>query len=278
MPSLSGGDETWARTAADSRRSAGGQNRRDAVMVDQISNDDREAAAVQGSGRVLFQSGEGRLRVWSSIARLKAAEAHPATAAINLKRLVAAFHSRFPDSGMLRMREMLVSALLARWTGRIRLIPPGGTSAGQNRATQLGNRQGSDYATAAHEHFNTSGDRWLGYFARFARHPLPGRWLPVSLAEHGRRPFAAAGDLRQECLGLFQGSGRPRVTAPSELGGDGAPSAAVPSDPDRSLRKKPGNFGQDGHDRCRIDRPLHGVPSGGRALPAARKVTRSGPS
>ena len=41
-------------------------------------------------------------------------------AAINLKRLAAVFHARIPASGMLRMREMLVSALLARWTSRIR--------------------------------------------------------------------------------------------------------------------------------------------------------------
>ena len=41
-------------------------------------------------------------------------------AAINLKRLATAFHTRFPAVGVLRMREMLVSAVLARWAGRIR--------------------------------------------------------------------------------------------------------------------------------------------------------------
>lgn len=41
-------------------------------------------------------------------------------AAINLKRLATALDARFPVSGRLRMREMLVSALLARWTSRIR--------------------------------------------------------------------------------------------------------------------------------------------------------------
>ena len=40
-------------------------------------------------------------------------------AAINLKRLAAAFHARSPASGTIRMREMLVPAVLARWTGRI---------------------------------------------------------------------------------------------------------------------------------------------------------------
>ena len=43
----------------------------------------------------------------------------PTAAAINLKRLAAAFHARFPASGMIRMREMLVSAVPARWAGRI---------------------------------------------------------------------------------------------------------------------------------------------------------------
>ena len=46
-------------------------------------------------------------------------------AAINLKRLAAAFHARFPASGMIRMREMLVSAVLARWTGRIHQMRAG---------------------------------------------------------------------------------------------------------------------------------------------------------
>ena len=41
-------------------------------------------------------------------------------AAINLKRLATAFHTRFPAVGVLQMREMLVSAVLARWAGRIR--------------------------------------------------------------------------------------------------------------------------------------------------------------
>ena len=49
----------------------------------------------------------------------------PTAAAINLKRLAAAFHARFPASGMIRMREMLVSAVPARWTGRIRQIRTG---------------------------------------------------------------------------------------------------------------------------------------------------------
>ena len=44
----------------------------------------------------------------------------PTAAAINLKRLATALDARFPVSGMLRMREMLLSALLARWTSRIR--------------------------------------------------------------------------------------------------------------------------------------------------------------
>ena len=35
----------------------------------------------------------------------------PTAAAINLKRLAAAFHARFPASGLIRMREMLVSAV-----------------------------------------------------------------------------------------------------------------------------------------------------------------------
>ncbi len=43
----------------------------------------------------------------------------PTAAAINLKRLAAAFDARFPASGLIRMREMLVSAVPARWTGRI---------------------------------------------------------------------------------------------------------------------------------------------------------------
>ena len=37
----------------------------------------------------------------------------PTAAAINLKRLAAAFHTRFPASGLIRVREMLVSAVLA---------------------------------------------------------------------------------------------------------------------------------------------------------------------
>ncbi len=46
-------------------------------------------------------------------------------AAINLKRLAAAFHARFPASGMIRRREMLVSAVLARWAGRIHQMRAG---------------------------------------------------------------------------------------------------------------------------------------------------------
>ena len=46
-------------------------------------------------------------------------------AAINLKRLAAAFHARSPASGTIRMREMLVSAVLARWAGRIRCMRAG---------------------------------------------------------------------------------------------------------------------------------------------------------
>ena len=49
----------------------------------------------------------------------------PTAAAINLKRLAAAFHTRFPASGLIRMREMLVSAVPARWTGRIRQMRAG---------------------------------------------------------------------------------------------------------------------------------------------------------
>ena len=40
-------------------------------------------------------------------------------AAINLKRLATAFDARFPASGLIRMREMLVSTAPARWAGRI---------------------------------------------------------------------------------------------------------------------------------------------------------------
>lgn len=46
-------------------------------------------------------------------------------AAINLKRLAAAFHARSPASGTIRMREMLVPAVLARWAGRIRCMRAG---------------------------------------------------------------------------------------------------------------------------------------------------------
>ena len=49
----------------------------------------------------------------------------PTAAAINLKRLAAAFDARFPASGLIRMREMLVSAVPARWTGRIRQMRAG---------------------------------------------------------------------------------------------------------------------------------------------------------
>ena len=49
----------------------------------------------------------------------------PTAAAINLKRLAAAFHARFPASGLIRMREMLVSAVPARWTGRIHQMRAG---------------------------------------------------------------------------------------------------------------------------------------------------------
>ena len=55
----------------------------------------------------------------------------PTAAAINLKRLAAAFDARFPASGKIRMREMLVSAVLARWAGRIRLTLPGGPPTGR---------------------------------------------------------------------------------------------------------------------------------------------------
>ena len=49
----------------------------------------------------------------------------PTAAAINLKRLAAAFHTRFPASGLIRMREMLVSAVPARWMGRIHQMRAG---------------------------------------------------------------------------------------------------------------------------------------------------------
>ena len=49
----------------------------------------------------------------------------PTAAAINLKRLAAAFHTRFPASGLIRMREMLVSAVPARWTGRVHQMRTG---------------------------------------------------------------------------------------------------------------------------------------------------------
>ena len=49
----------------------------------------------------------------------------PTAAAINLKRLAAAFDARFPASGLIRMREMLVSAVPARWTGRIHQMRAG---------------------------------------------------------------------------------------------------------------------------------------------------------
>ena len=46
-------------------------------------------------------------------------------AAINLKRLAAAFDARFPASGLIRMRERLVSAVPARWAGRIHQMRAG---------------------------------------------------------------------------------------------------------------------------------------------------------
>ena len=39
--------------------------------------------------------------------------------------------------------------------------------------------------------------------------------------------------------------------------------------------EKPGHFGQDGPDQTRIDRPLHGVPPGGRTPSAERKAAGS---
>ena len=43
----------------------------------------------------------------------------PTAAAINLKRLAAAFDARFPVSGLIRMHERLVSAVPARSAGQI---------------------------------------------------------------------------------------------------------------------------------------------------------------
>ena len=45
-----------------------------------------------------------------------------------------------------------------------------------------------------------------------------------------------------------------------ELGGGRNPSAATLSGKGQGVRENPGNFGQDRPERCRIDRPLHGVP------------------
>ena len=73
----------------------------------------------------------------------------PTAAAINLKRLVAAFYARFPASGMIRMGDELVSAVPARPAGRICLTPPGGPPTGRHRAGQPGNRRGPRNLTAS---------------------------------------------------------------------------------------------------------------------------------
>ena len=60
-----------------------------------------------------------------------------------------------------------------------------------------------------------------------------------------------------------------------ELGGGGDRRAVAPSGASQGIREKPGHFGQDGSDRRRIDRPIHGVPPGGRTPAAERKAAGS---
>ena len=76
---------------------------------DCLSKQSRCRTAVIGDDYPALRRGLGNMKIQSC----------PTAAAINLKRLAAAFHARFPASGLIRMREMLVSAVLARWAGRI---------------------------------------------------------------------------------------------------------------------------------------------------------------
>ena len=56
-----------------------------------------------------------------------------------------------------------------------------------------------------------------------------------------------------------------------EPGSGGDRSAPARSGASQGVREKPGHFGQDGPDRRRIDRLLHGVPPGGRTPATKRK-------
>ena len=97
-------------------------------------------------------------------------------------------------------------------------------------------------------HFITLGDHRLGRLLRLARHSLPGRQPPASPAEHGCRPRGAgAHGLGQDRFGLLRNHGRPRMAALGAPGG--------------------------GRGRRRADRPVHGVPPGGRTPPAARDAS-----
>ena len=77
---------------------------------DCLSKQSRCRTVIIGDDYPALRRGVGNMKIQSC----------PTAAAINLKRLAAAFHARFPASGLIRMREMLVSAAPARWAGRIR--------------------------------------------------------------------------------------------------------------------------------------------------------------
>ena len=103
--------------------------------------------------------------------------------------------------------------------------------------------------------------------------------LPNTDEGHSKLEEIAAG---REALVCFEATGRPRMASLGEPGGGGGRSAAARSGASESLREKPGHFGQDGPDRRRTDRPVHGVPPGCRAegcgIPGRRRPSASSSS
>ena len=120
---------------------------------DVVQNDGREIGeqgkeAVHGHRALSRRLGSGRGRRVRGLGNMNI-QFCPTAAAINLKRLAAAFYARFPASGMIRMGDKLVSAVSARPAGRICLTPPGGPPTGRHRAGQPGNRRGPRNLTAS---------------------------------------------------------------------------------------------------------------------------------